>query len=751
MDDTIWFKVYLLDALSHHPKSTSEIVYIDLINPLNETIASRIIKTANGFGEGDFILPFDIAKGIYIIRAYTRAMLDSETTNFFEKSLYLDSPYYILENKDITFTNRQKIDLQFLPEGGSIVNGFINRIAFKALNENGLGIDINGTIVDQYNNKVLEFETSKFGMGVLQLVPEESKEYRAIVSYNGVETSYDFPKTLNTGVIIKLIEYQDHFRVNMLSSLKDGSNNFSFTIRQRKGLVCEGKIKGNKSKGIIKVPKNVLEPGILQFTLYDENGHPICERLAFNEMTEDEIQVIIEPSKSFNNKRAKVTLNIKKQNSDSEEDIVNGSISVTKAFNGNRPKENVFNIKTYLLLDSELRGNIENPNYYFYSDDPHRRKNLDILMMTQGWRRFLDQPTNQESAHNESGITIKGKVFNEKRKKSPIIYVTLAYRNKNEVGYDETVTDIHGNFSFKDLNFSDTTSVLIKTKNSNLLIELDSLISSTKKSSNSSSQISSNLNTTENQGNNPNLELIKTEHPPLTDKDVVRLKEVEVQAKKKEKEDRLTKKRILYSNPSNSVDFKGIPQNYSINPLEALVGRVPGFSLNGTNVNLRSPSSLTPSNNRVLFLLDGTPVFDVETILEIPFGEVDFIDVLKGPKAAIYGSRASGGVIAVYTKDGTKRTDLNKGKIGKSIDFTHPGFYVSREFYVPKYDSPDSKLPMEDIRKSTIFWEPKLILNDNNSVVSFYSSDMVGLYEVILEGLSSKGLPVFSTATIEIE
>ncbi|MDE5570591.1 MAG: hypothetical protein K2I86_00810, partial [Prevotella sp.] len=41
-----------------------------------------------------------------------------------------------------------------------------------------------------------------------------------------------------------------------------------------------------------------------------------------------------------------------------------------------------------LLLCSEIRGHIEQPNYYFENPTPKTDAELDLLMLTQGWRRY---------------------------------------------------------------------------------------------------------------------------------------------------------------------------------------------------------------------------------------------------------------------------------------------------------------------------------------------------------------------------
>ena len=61
------------------------------------------------------------------------------------------------------------------------------------------------------------------------------------------------------------------------------------------------------------------------------------------------------------------------------------SVSVT---DGSLPAGHSTTIGSEILLNSELKGNIENPQYYFENPDAGTDSDLDLLMMTQGWRRY---------------------------------------------------------------------------------------------------------------------------------------------------------------------------------------------------------------------------------------------------------------------------------------------------------------------------------------------------------------------------
>ena len=195
------------------------------------------------------------------------------------------------------------------------------------------------------------------------------------------------------------------------------------------------------------------------------------------------------------------------------------------------------------------------------------------------------------------------------------------------------------------------------------------------------------------------------------------------------------KKRMLYKEPSHTIDFEDIMVPPTGNALTALEGRIPGYSSSGV---LRAASTMT-SSNLPLYLLNGMPV-DSSAIRSIPISNIDFVDVLKGPKAAIYGSRAANGVIAVYTLSGSEKSGTNKNHKKRGIiNFVHPGYSHARKFYEPVYRTQKKEDDKFDYR-STMYWNPTIKLDKQGKAsISFYTADVISPYRVVLEGITLNG------------
>ncbi len=771
--DDIWFKVYLVNADTHQQNAISKIVYVDLIDYKNEIIESKVIKIIKGSGLGDFNLDSNLNSGVYTIRAYTNFMRNYDSGYFFSKKINISSLNKVDNSeKKLSAINRVeespnnalhliRPDIQFFPEGGYLVNSLVNRMGFKALDINGKGIDIQGSIIDEKGRLITMFKSSKFGLGKVVFIPEKNLRYKASINYKGQEFYYDLPQALAEGIVMQIEERQDHYRIKLQSTINKGLNNLILIGQQHAEIVCNAEINVSQNKATIKVYKTLLKQGIIQFTLLDKNISPICERLVFLEKDKDNRKVNISFSKQDYSKRELVEMEISLDTMQIESDA-DISVSVTDA-SIVHPDNNDLDIKSHLLLNSELKGEIENPGYYFMSDDSNRKKVLDNLMMTQGWRRYIYNDVLKDSTYEyklETGISFKGSLINKNQEISDK-EITLLFKNKETFFLQKMKTNNQGNFMFGEFDIVDSTSIIIQAtklkEKKGLRIEkikkvpYNGTIELEKINAPELNFLNSSIAEINTEYIERNKKILKEESYYNLSEDYINLDEVVLKPVKviSQKEIRKEYKRsqyALYSKPSYVVDFYDLVPTGSL--LSMLKGVVPGGLTRGRTSLQRAPQPL--------FLIDGNPIeLDTTGIvdkIDIDIYNIDFVDIIKGPSAAIYGSRGSNGVVAIYTKDGTEMQE--KSNIGDSkeiLRFIHPGYYKAREFYEPKYGTskPEHKRP--DYR-TTLSWKPNIQFDDEGKAkIEFYTADISTTYRVELQGITSDGIPITSEAFINID
>jgi TonB-dependent SusC/RagA subfamily outer membrane receptor len=234
------------------------------------------------------------------------------------------------------------------------------------------------------------------------------------------------------------------------------------------------------------------------------------------------------------------------------------------------------------------------------------------------------------------------------------------------------------------------------------------------------------------------------------DKTIV-LEGIEAKGRKDKRKDPFYRASALYNNPSNRLVVDSMPGAAGAISIFELLRQVPGVRIVGVFPNqtatIRGISSINGSSEP-LFLLDGVPG-DANLINNLNVNDVYFIDVLKGPSAAIYGSRGANGAIAVYTRRGS--ADVINDERQGIISFTHPGYTPVREFYAPRYGTQRPEHVKPDVR-STLFWKPDVVFDSTGvTAVSFYTPDQPGTYHVRLEGITAQGSPVTAQTTFTVQ
>ena len=219
--DTIWLKGYLLSGPVNIPNDSSRFAYIEIINAENEVVKRISTPCVMGLFAADILLHDRIFKqGEYRMRAYTRYMMNFGDSLFFESNFLIIDPTddeWIANSQNLQPKTRNRnnakprqagtseknmIDLQFLPEGGTFIAGKEQKLGFKAINTSGKGIDVKGVIRDSKGNIITNFASVHKGMGIVPFTPQANERYTAMLE-NG--SSFNLPAPQTSGIILQII------------------------------------------------------------------------------------------------------------------------------------------------------------------------------------------------------------------------------------------------------------------------------------------------------------------------------------------------------------------------------------------------------------------------------------------------------------------------------------------------------------------------------------------------------------------
>ncbi|WP_460502481.1 MG2 domain-containing protein, partial [Hymenobacter agri] len=219
--ETVWFRAYAVEADSHRPDTLSKVLYVDLMSA-QRRVLQRTLRLQAGQASGDFTLPDTLAAGTYQLRAYTSWMRNAGPDFFFARSLAVlgaGSPTQASETGHPTTP-----DVHFYPEGGNLVAGMEGEVGFKAVDQRGHGIAVQGTVLDARGQTVALLKTQHLGMGSFQFTPAEGQQYRAVLTLpGGATTEVPLPCAQPAGYGLHVSETADEFVVRMQRRLPAGN------------------------------------------------------------------------------------------------------------------------------------------------------------------------------------------------------------------------------------------------------------------------------------------------------------------------------------------------------------------------------------------------------------------------------------------------------------------------------------------------------------------------------------------------
>jgi hypothetical protein len=749
--DDIWFKAYLVDASERLLCSNSINLHVELISSGSKIIDSRIVRLDSGLGNGDFHLSEKLQSGKYRLRAYTNYMRNFGDQLFFNKDItIINSSDAAKAFSDTVSYDRNKPYITFFPEGGSLVENVTSKVAFKAVDYNGIGQEVSGEIYSPTGEKVTEFTSTHSGMGSFSLNPAPGLSYFAIVkSPNGDSSKYEVPKGFPTGVVLNISENQPGllsliFKTNPETFPLMTVQDLSVTVSARNVAFKTYSFRMKSLNSFLNISTQDLPDGIVMLSLSGGDNIPLCERLV-SVQNKEEVKVKVETEKSEYKKRDSVSVKISlKADSTIPQDAFL-SLSATDNLFLDNSSRFPSNISSWFLLESDVHGPVEEPSYYFDSSNPDRLKDLDLLLLTQGWRDFrwkydgIFYPP-------EYGFTISGRV----RKKISDIplknsTINIAIFKTGNPFITTIKADSLGRFCVKGLDINGKAKLIVSATSGKDQLQgwliLDSLSYLPPTAMNSSLR-KTFLLTPQSAKKEKNTLFVQyaqiknsiRKKYKLTD--TVNIGEVTITAKRQDSPNESTAHRNLNTLFADR-EMKITPQEEKYGTVSQLMNvKLNNISISGVRI-----------TKKALILLDGMPV-EYDGIAAIPVSMIERVDILgyiEGYRS--FGERGGAGVISFTTKSDWGSTSINYHSVNIKIS----GYNESRIFYSPRHHNTLEKDFKPDLR-TTLFWEPNIkVENKKEVLLNYYNADNPSKVKIIVEGITSTGIPVTGNTEYEVK
>lgn len=737
---TIWFKAYIFDGTDNKPYEDSTNVYVDLIGSDGKTLARRILLAGDGWANGDILLGSDIPEGNYILRGYTGWMRNFDEELFFIRELYIRNPGYanIIPRAEVRRNRRFNRDIErmedqylvaFYPEGGNLVSGTMNRVAVKVVDELGRGHSAKVELVDDSGNVIERFEINSRGLGLVDFEPLTGSSYEALVSVDGERArSYDLPAVNPEGFAIRVHQTHDQIRINLLASVSPGNRLYTdeiFLIGHTRGIpMYSNSFSAADSKLELSVDKTLFPSGITHFTVFNGNKVPVAERLVFIDR-EDQLEISSEVGMVSSGDADSVDLTV--IIADHNGNPVRGTFSLSAVSGQNEPEFGYPSILSYILLDSDLNGNVFNSPAFL---DPALDVNVavDQFLLTYGWRRFkwedvLSGNLPEISYLQEPGLTVSGRLVNPSN--------------------DETVANSEVQLK---VNLEDEPDVFTTTSGRGGVFEFDGLFYE--------GPVEIELSTRRlAAGYPPRIEIDEQQGPAFNFSPGLTTRVNNIVSRGDDWSRRRTEPTAYgsasdgqsqprrFGTPDQTIFIDHEKQIYN-NVLDVLQQYGRGMAFERGSVRIVGHSNLEGPIEPA-FMLDGR-FTAAGSLLGMNPRDIERIEIFRRGSAAIFGMKGGGGVILAYTRKPGQQVFVD------AREFVIAGFHAPREFYSDLIPIPG--LTGNDELVKTIYWDPSLEPDTEGNLnirVPLYP----GLPNLMfmIEGAGYDGGLGFSMFTIELQ
>jgi len=762
--ETIWYKAYL--TLDNAPTYLSKIIYVEVVDDKGKVVDKQMRPLVNGSTHGDIAIDRNLPTGNYSVNAYSLWMLNFESF-IFRKNIRIYNADYKAKagNGKVAQTD---FSLQFFPEGGDLVEGLKTTVALYSVNNQGLPIATKGFITDESGKQVAPFETTAKGYGKVEITPVSGQVFYAAVNYGGVQKKIKLPLAKKEGIAISVnnLNANRTFVQVQRSIANPAKYNNLWVFAQMYGKpVFVGLVNFSEDATGMSIQKKTLPSGVLHITVFDNEGNPLAERLAF--VNNHNLNILNIATDSFSLKQRgknKFTLDLSVFTDPSV------SVAVTDAdVASGIHQEN--NILSNLLLTSDIKGYVHQPGFYFKDKNPETVEQLDLLMMTHGWRRFRWEDVMKEKDLAlqypvESGISVTGKLTVPQSTKA----ITAGHVDIVTKGEDSTtilskaIVNANGDFGVTDLNFKQRATLYLQgSRQDNKNAFVDVIVNKAYIDSLRFSKFTPTIDLdTVAAGSREDTKLKN-----LLAEEVAKnrlgstLANVTISTKKVSRIDSL-------NNTYASAMFQ-MGQNLEITAShylsiwqflrEQVNGLVVEGDLNNPNVyfNRFAGTRIFASqleeegtnmaggmeSNGITYYLNEINVSN-DVINTIHPSDVAMIKVFRGPEGAALGMNEGG--IAIYTKKGLP----SKTRTGEKGFFTERklGYAVTREFFNPDYSVPVDASYTDN--RTTLYWNPNLRTDKaGKATIRFYNNDSTKKYKIVVQGIDKKGSVVLKEQIIE--
>jgi hypothetical protein len=793
--EDIWFQGFVSSQAGYHNDSSSEDLFVKFVNMKGEEIISRRYPLVSNQVTGRFLIPRTSIPGKYYLLAYTGWMKNQNVRDAFRKEILVGKYYDKRFQVDIVYdqnfyyagdtmhanvrlidpagvpiaetefsytlgsfrkdllkgygkTSLQGIyeikcpvpatddiltlkielksrkisgdytlilpaaasdpELTFHSEDGNVVAGLANLMAFHSHTHYGIPVSIQGELIERSGKVLQAVQSNNKGIGAFTYQPSDDSVFLRILKPAGITRLFPLPLASARGVKLHLIRSdKDTAWCTLLSTEGISDSVFCWVALLNRRIVWNS-VTGGKVHDV-KIPLKGTGSGILQISVFNSDEKLLAERL-LNIAGEDMLNARTDRQKYQSRQRVILTI-----------DYLGKSSKVDLAMTVSLKQ------LSFSPLNTGLEQELYSYPYDTLSKEPGISNHLsDIELMASGyqgisWNDLLENNSGGDAYVKLDGLT--GTVID--KKENPARHAKVRVTHLPNFRFYETQSDENGYFQVMfgsdviDFNYLkiDAYDALGKV---NLIASVNQMFSNRLKE-----------NIIQDAGNRSKQKIFNTAF--YGDPDVIySLRYGSRRYFKSENEYRKRYDPKLYSDYADALD---------------IIQELKPFHL---------------KNNMIVFSDSGeyTAPHVQEGVIIVINGAIKgtSVDVLKG----ILPSDITNINISESMMDVHRYTPVNfQGvieltTIQSMYKYRQPGMQMgtdilntTREFYSPDYAI---ETAVNTDNRKTLYWNPRLTISQGlPALITFYTSDVKGIYYGKIEGLDAEGRPVQDEFTILVE
>lgn len=217
--EEIGFTSYVFNKKTKKLSPLTKNLYCTISDDKGTTLKSKLFKVENGITSGSFNIDSLFTTGTYTVNFFTNWMLNFKAHNYYsEKIKIIDSRFIKAKNNSL---KQGKIDIQYLPESGTLLKNTVNTIGIIAKDSLGLGLkNISGEVFEN-DKKIIDFTLNDLGIGRFSFTPKQNTIYKAIVNYDNKKVQSNLIKNIQEeGLLLKVSKTNKEAFISVITNKK---------------------------------------------------------------------------------------------------------------------------------------------------------------------------------------------------------------------------------------------------------------------------------------------------------------------------------------------------------------------------------------------------------------------------------------------------------------------------------------------------------------------------------------------------